>query len=55
MRVGHRVVGMSRALSGTALPSSNAKVELFSAYDSFLSLVETNDGEHLVGEVLVVE
>ena len=41
MHVGRRVVGMSHALSGTAHPNSNAKIQLFSAYDSFLSKLRT--------------
>ena len=46
---------MSRALSGTAPLSSNAEVQLFSVYDSFLSLVETKEDERLVVGVFVVE
>jgi len=41
MLVGRRVAGTSHALSGTALPNSNAKIQLFSAYDSFLSKLRT--------------
>jgi len=48
MLVRRRVVGTSHALSGTALPNSNAKIQLLS---TCFVLVETKDGDNLVVEV----